>query len=262
MRVIQSSILYPILFMHMDASRSTPFIEPFLSAQSRFMGSRRQVDFHSELRPIKMLLGHPQYLDGRIDYPRMRVNETFGMSSIVMLNFHPLVDDLCNGATIHASSSPAMTTSVPCSITTFKPPLSARHLSCMFSGLVMPKFERELWRTGPKFSPKFRSSAELNAMFDPAFRYTIIQLNASELGSNRTSPRILYTGCAGELGIYILKNLSRTLSILKITTVTVPLHIYNESNGIIVSCIPTWVIKFHVSLATSQPSPVSISIGG
>jgi hypothetical protein len=125
-----------------------------------------------------------------------------------------------------------------------------------------PKFERELGRTGPEFSPKFRSSGELNAMFDPAFRYTIIQLNASELGSNRTSPRILYTGCAGELGIFFLKNdkdWSRTLSILKKTTVSVPLHIDNES---IVSCIPTWVIKFHVSLATSQPLPVSISIGG
>ena len=134
--------------------------------------------------------------------------------------------------------------------------------------IVMPKsgpelkFECELWRTGPKLSPKFRSSGELNAMFDPAFRYTIIQLNVSELGSNQTSPRILYMGCASELGIYFLKNLSRTLSILKITTVTIPLHIYNESNGIIISCIPTWVIKFHVSLATSQPSPVSIFIGG
>ena len=59
--------------------------------------------------------------------------------------------------------------------------------------VVMPKsspelkFEHELGRTGLKFSLKFRFSGELNAMFDPAFRYTIIQLNTSKLGSNKTS---------------------------------------------------------------------------
>ena len=48
------------------------------------------------------------------------------------------------------------------------------------------KFEHELERTA-KFRPKLRSSGELNTMFDPAFRHTVIWLNMSELGSNWTS---------------------------------------------------------------------------
>ena len=50
-----------------------------------------------------------------------------------------------------------------------------------------PKFEPELQRTGPKFSPRFRYIAEPNARFDSAFKQTVVPLNAFELGSNRTS---------------------------------------------------------------------------
>jgi hypothetical protein len=50
-----------------------------------------------------------------------------------------------------------------------------------------PKFEPELWRTRPKFSPRFRYIAELNARFDSAFKQAVVPLNAFELGLNRTS---------------------------------------------------------------------------
>ena len=47
-----------------------------------------------------------------------------------------------------------------------------------------PKFEPELLRTGPKFSPKFSTFAEPDVKFSPAFIQTSISLNAFERGSN------------------------------------------------------------------------------
>ena len=54
-----------------------------------------------------------------------------------------------------------------------------------------PKFEPELWRTRPKFSPRFRCAAELNLRFDSAFKQTVFLLNVFELGLNWTSASCL-----------------------------------------------------------------------
>ena len=49
-----------------------------------------------------------------------------------------------------------------------------------------PKFEPELFRTGPKFSPRFGGCAELDHKFSSGFRQGSKSLNLAEPGSNQT----------------------------------------------------------------------------
>ena len=92
-----------------------------------------------------------------------------------------------------------------------------------------PKFEPELWRTGPKFSSKFSHFAELNVAFDAAFKYIIISLNAFELGSNRTLLSFTHEFSTTR---HCRRTCDFFLSVLRIPdcekpTVAVPLHTHN-----------------------------------
>jgi hypothetical protein len=58
-----------------------------------------------------------------------------------------------------------------------------------------PKFEPELFRTGPKFGPKFKRLAELNLKSSPGFETE--QKNVNPFKQVRTSVNLVRNSCKG-----------------------------------------------------------------
>jgi hypothetical protein len=64
-----------------------------------------------------------------------------------------------------------------------------------------PKFEPELFRTGPKFGPRFGWLVEPDRKFGSRFRQSSKSLNLAEPGSNRTFFACLYKVCINFFGL-------------------------------------------------------------